>query len=59
MPELGALLYDTINPQVQLRISGQASGWMSEGAAFQGWVVETIRPDAVTVQRQGERIVLR
>jgi hypothetical protein len=59
LPELGALLYDTINPQVQLRISGVSSGWLSEGAVFHGWVVEAIQRDAVTVQKQGERIVLR
>lgn len=59
LPELGALLYDTINPQVQLRVSGVASGWLSKGAVFNGWVVEAIQPDAVTVQKQGERVVLR
>jgi hypothetical protein len=59
LPELGALLYDTINPQVQLRVSGVSSGWLSEGAVFNGWVVEAIQPDAVTVQKQGERLVLR
>ena len=58
-PVLGALLYDLVKPQVQLRVGSEASGWIGAGAVFKGWVVVAIEPDAVIVQKQGERLVLR
>lgn len=56
--ELGALLYDNINPTAQVSIDGKRSGWLRQGDVFQGWTVAVITTDTVTLTKGRDRIVL-
>ncbi|MBM3285859.1 MAG: hypothetical protein FJY88_00690 [Candidatus Eisenbacteria bacterium] len=57
-PSIGALLFDNINPAVQIRVGGETSGWLREGEEFRGWVVDDIRPTSVKISRGAETVVL-
>ncbi len=57
-PSLRALLYDTVNPSVQLAVGNSASGWLLEGDVFKGWTVAAITPTSVTVTRGNRSLVL-
>jgi hypothetical protein len=58
-PSLGALLYDEVNPSVQLRVGTLTSDWLHRGENFKDWTVVEIRPGAVTVSQDGDTVVLR
>jgi hypothetical protein len=58
VPVLRALLFDNVNPSVQLSIGALTSDWLREGDSFEGWVVLEIGPDSVRVSKNDESVVL-
>jgi hypothetical protein len=58
VPSLRALLYDTVNPSVQLRTSREDSAWLHVGETFDGWTVAEITAASVTIVRDDQRVVL-
>ncbi len=57
-PVVRALLYDNVNPTVQIGIGGETSGWLHIGDLFEGWTVVDITATSVRVSRDGESVVL-
>ncbi len=57
-PVVRALLYDNVNPTVQIGIGSATSGWLHIGDLFEGWTVVEITATSVRVSRDGESIVL-
>jgi hypothetical protein len=57
-PVVRALLYDNVNPTVQIGVGGMTSGWLHTGDNFEGWTVVEINPTSVRVSRDGESVVL-
>jgi hypothetical protein len=57
-PDLRALLYDNVNPSVQLSQGTTTSGWLHRGDSFLGWTVLEITPTSTTIARGGESVVL-
>jgi len=57
-PVLRALLYDNVNPSVQLSVGSMTSDWLLEGDTFEGWVIEGIGPDSVRLSKDDESVVL-
>jgi hypothetical protein len=58
-PGLRAVVYDQVNPSVQLSSGARTSDWLHQGDVFQGWKIEKIESKSVTVSRSGEIAVLR
>jgi hypothetical protein len=58
-PGLRAVVYDQVNPSVQLSSGARTSDWLHQGDIFQGWKIEKIESKSVTVSRNGEIAVLR
>lgn len=58
VPILRALLFDTVNPSVQLSLGERTSEWLHKGDGFRGWTVTEITPTSVELSCQGKRIVL-
>jgi hypothetical protein len=57
-PALRALLYDNVNPSVQLSQDATISGWLHKGDSFLGWTVIEITSTSTTISRGGESVVL-
>jgi hypothetical protein len=57
-PVMRALLYDNVNPLVQIGIGSVTSGWLHTGDQFQGWTVVEINSSSVRIARNGESVVL-
>ena len=57
-PVVRALLYDNVNPTVQIGIGSVTSGWLHAGDLFQGWTVVEISSTSVRITRNGESVVL-
>lgn len=57
-PVMRALLYDNVNPLVQIGIGSVTSGWLHKGDRFQGWTVVEINSTSVRLARSGESVVL-
>jgi hypothetical protein len=57
-PDLRALLYDNVNPSVQLSSGATTSGWLHKGDSFLGWTVVEITATSIRISRGGESIVL-
>jgi hypothetical protein len=58
-PKLLTLLHDDVNPCVQINVGGNRSGWLHNGDSFQGWSVNEITRDGVTVAKRSKTLVLR
>ena len=58
VPILRALLYDNVNPSIQLSTGAVTSGWLRKGDSFQGWVIVEIGPDSVRISKNDENVVL-
>ena len=58
-PRLLTLLHDDVNPCVQIDIGGDRSGWLHHGDSFQGWCVNEISREGVTVAKRKKTLVLR
>ena len=58
-PHLQALLYDLVDPAVQLRVKGRTSGWLPVGAEHGGWRILDITARSVVVSHsQGDTLTL-
>lgn len=58
-PHLQALLYDLVDPAVQLRVSGRTSAWLPVGAEHEGWRILDITARSVVVTHsQGDTLTL-
>jgi hypothetical protein len=57
-PSLAALLYDNVEPAVQLKYKTSFSSWLRKGESFRGWVILEISPNSVTILKDGEYVVL-
>jgi hypothetical protein len=57
-PSLAALLYDNVEPAVQLKYKSSVSTWLRKGDSFRGWVILEISPNSVTILKDGESVVL-
>jgi hypothetical protein len=58
-PALRAVVYDEVNPSVQLSDGSRTSDWLHQGDVFQGWKVNKIEAHSVTVTHGGEIAVLK
>jgi hypothetical protein len=58
IPELGALLYDTVAPMIQLKTGSSVSGWLHQGEVFQGWTVTEIQPRSATIKKGDHQVTL-
>lgn len=58
-PRLLTLLHDDVNPCVQISIGDDRSGWLHRGDSFQGWNVDDIARESVTLAKKGRTVVLR
>jgi hypothetical protein len=54
-PVLQAIIHDQLGPMIQLRVGAQTSGWLREGATFEGWRVGPIGADSVRLDRDGKQ----
>jgi hypothetical protein len=58
-PHLQALLYDHVDPAVQLRVGGKTSEWLSVGADHGGWkILEITSGSVVVTHSQGDTLTL-
>jgi hypothetical protein len=57
-PRVVLLMQDGSSTLVQLEVESRTSGWMSVGSAFQGWTIEAITSDGVTVSNGKTRLTL-
>ena len=57
-PTLGALLFDTLQPTIQLKLRGKTSEWLNQGDTFSGWTVKDIRPQTVVLEKDGRLLFL-
>lgn len=57
-PSLAALLYDNVEPAVQLKYKTSVSTWLREGESFRGWVIVEISSNSVTILKDGKSVVL-
>jgi hypothetical protein len=53
-PVARAVLFDRVDPRVQLSVGPEVSAWLRPGDAFQGWTVVRITRATITLA-QGER----
>jgi hypothetical protein len=58
VPILRALLYDNVNPSVQLSAGSETSDWLRQGDSFKDWVIVEIGPDSVRISKNDEHVVL-
>jgi len=58
VPVLRALLFDNVNPSVQLSIGAHTSDWLREGDSYEGWVVMEIGVDSVRISKGDQSLVL-
>lgn len=58
-PTLNALLFDNVNPMVQISIAGERSGWLHKEEEFRGWRVTRIAKDSVEVRNKKRSVVLK
>jgi hypothetical protein len=59
VPTLTALLFDTVEPGVQLTLGDTRSQWLHHGDEFQGWRVAEIHETSATVTKGERTLVLR
>jgi len=57
-PEMRALLFDKVEPSVQLRVGAAESGWLHQGDSFQGWTVVAITASSVELHSGKQTVVL-
>ena len=57
-PLLTALIFDNVNPTVQIRVGGERSDWLRTGDRFRGWQVAEIDASSVKVKKGDREIVL-
>jgi len=57
-PLLAALIFDDINPTVQITVGKKRSDWLRAGDLFQGWQVAEIDARSVRVKKGDKEIVL-
>jgi len=57
-PALRTLLFDRVNPSVQLRDASHSSGWLHVGDTFDGWLVEEILENSVRISKGTRSVVL-
>jgi len=57
-PTLRTLLFDRVNPSVQLRDASRSSGWLHVGDTFDGWLVEEILENSVRISKGSRSVVL-
>ncbi len=57
-PVLRALLYDEVDPSVQLAMGGSTSSWLHRGGSWRGWSVVEIGRGGATIQQAGRRVHL-
>ncbi|MBC8423610.1 hypothetical protein H8E07_05765 [bacterium] len=57
-PSLAALIFDNVNPTVQITIEGERSDWLRTGDQFRGWQVAEIAAKSVKVKKGDREIVL-
>jgi hypothetical protein len=57
-PSLQTLLFDNVDPSVQLRLGGEPSGWLHVGDKFSGWTVVEITATSATIVKKDQSVVL-
>ncbi|MBU1699084.1 MAG: hypothetical protein KJ970_17095 [Candidatus Eisenbacteria bacterium] len=58
-PVLRALLFDNVNPSVQLSVGSTQSSWLRVGDTFQGWFIQDITSSGITVVKDEEEVFLQ
>lgn len=57
-PLLTALIFDNVNPTVQISVGSERSDWLRAGDQFRGWQVAEIDANSVKVKKGDREIVL-
>lgn len=58
-PRLQALLFDLVDPAIQLRVGGETSGWLPVGGEHGGWrILEITSGSAVVSHAHGDTLTL-
>jgi hypothetical protein len=58
-PRLAALIFDDVDPTVQIRVAGERSNWLHTGDRFKGWQVAEIDSKSVKVKKGDREVVLK
>ncbi len=57
-PVARAVLFDRVDPRVQLSVGPQVSAWLRPGDRFKGWAVVRITPATITLAQGEQQLTL-